>query len=117
MSIDSVTFEAYKASRGGLTREEFDAVQRHSYTQDQYGEAFRHVSDAVRSIGLGQLPDASDVDMAAKIIGALGERVPRKFKETSPHELWLLTESYHLQGKDTTPIMEAALRIMLSGNL
>ena len=115
MSVDSITFETYKSMIGELNRGEFEAVQQHSWTQDQYGEAFRYVSDAVSGIGLGSLPDQSDVDVAARLIGALGDRVPREVDGASPHKMWLLTEAYLLQGKDAALIMEASLRGMLGG--
>jgi hypothetical protein len=51
-----------------------------------------------------------DIEMAAKIIGAIpASRIPCQVGFTHPQPLWLLTESYLLQNKDTTPIHAGAM--------
>lgn len=91
--VTSPTFADYKAHCGELTQPEFDKVLAHSWSQPEYEQAFR----ALRLVET--LPAQEDVAMAAKLIGALGDRVPRDNDQTSPHPRWLLIEARFLQGK------------------
>ena len=109
-------------SKSELSRPEQQAVHGHRMSQEDYGRAFPLLSEACRTVGLG-LPNHSDVEMAAKILGALPEsRIPRAVEPSlepsdKPHALWLLTESYILQGKDPAPIHLGAMKSILGGGL
>ena len=112
MSIDSITFDVYKSKNGELNRSEFKAVQRYNCTEDQIDEAIDYIMDAYLGINLNIVVPDGDYEFAAKLLGVLGDKIPKEVDETGPHKMWLLTEAYLLQGKDTTTIHKAILKNM-----
>jgi len=108
MTLDTVTFNVYKARCGELSQEEFVAVTQHNYSGGSYSLAFARLTLAGQD-GCAPCPTRDDIEAAAKLIGALGERVPRDDADC-PHATWLLTEAYIMQGKDTARIQETVLK-------
>ncbi len=107
-SVDSVTFGVYTERYGELTQEEFVSVRKHDYSQASYSLAFARLTLAAQKDS-APYPTHSDIEAAAKLVGALGERVPRDL-EGHPQALWLLTEAYLLQGKDTEKVLAALIK-------
>ncbi len=75
--------------------------------------AVEDISNARKSLAQNAAmvkPNQDDIIVAAKIIGALpDERIPKDINGEGVHKLWLLTESYILQGKDTGPLHQSSL--------
>lgn len=89
----NTTFGIYKANKGELTEEEYKRVK--SYQPNP--QDLQLAEEAI-----GRLPikdNITDVDKTtiAKLIGALGNRVPREAGSQEAHSMWLLAESYIMQ--------------------
>ncbi len=89
------TFETYKANKGELTENEYDAVRSYWPNPSDLASA---------QLAIARLPDRngiaeSDRMAMAKLIGALGERVPQEVQSQQPHSMWLLAESLIMTAK------------------
>lgn len=93
----NLTFETYKANKGELNEQEYAAVK--SYNPSKQDRALAHKSlENVKGPGYEKIEEP-DVEMVAKLVGALGNRVPREIDSDKPHSMWLFTESWIIQGK------------------
>ena len=110
MSIDLITFEVYKSRNGMLERDNFEAVSQYEYTEEQINTAIDYIMDACYDIDLKHIIPDSDYEVAAKLIGVLGDKATKENGDANSYKMWLLTETYLLQGKDTAPIHEATFK-------
>jgi hypothetical protein len=103
----------FTESESELTAEQQERVNKQIVLAKHFAEAYRLLMDCSAALELS-CPTPSDLETAAKILGALNEdRLPQTVQgERSVHPTWLLTESLILQGKDPAPIHEAALRLL-----
>lgn len=75
------------------------------------------ISEVCRTIGIG-VPTVSDLEMASKIVVALpAERIPKTAPLNSFNGIWLLTESFLLQGKDPGIIERGASNALLMAGM
>ncbi|MDD5457450.1 MAG: hypothetical protein PHV30_10540 [Candidatus Margulisbacteria bacterium] len=107
-------FNSYKANSGELSEEQFNRIMAHHFSQEEYGKAFKILSSALRELHgkntLDTLPDHSDVEMAAKILGSLEDTELPKDMDGHIHPMWILTETNLLQGKSADKINEMLMK-------
>jgi hypothetical protein len=115
ITLDSIVndFRAYRQKSGSLGFSDFKAFVKYHPTNEEYGKAFSCVKDALADLSLDFMPEREDVETAAKLLGALKERVPKK--EDKPDYVWLLKEAILLQGNSRKQADKAAVKIVEAG--
>jgi hypothetical protein len=113
-----MTNEKITVQQSELTAEERSVVLDYDAQIANFKEAFSLLKLATEFLKLSD-PTYNDIKIAANIIGALPlKRIPRIIdKESTIHPIWLLTESWILQGKDPLPIHRASLKLLFGRDI
>lgn len=115
MESNFINFEKYK-TKGELSREEFETVSNYNYSETQYDTAIKYITgdSLIRRLEIVVTDD--DVKTIAKLIGALGDRIPKVYKSEKPNILWLIKESNILQGKSNSKLSEEVWEVLVEKN-
>jgi hypothetical protein len=91
-----LTYETYKANGGELNREEFQAVRSYVPSPEDLEKAMRYIRTASLSPP-DCTPTDKDIETAARIIGALGNKIPGNLEKYVNSRNWLFAETHLVQ--------------------
>jgi hypothetical protein len=95
MEIETL-FNLYRNKDGDLTQEQLARVMNYSPIKIDYSLAEQSLSEAHRFMGHedeGSRPSESSINLAAKLIGALKNEIPKESRKSGINHLWVQFET------------------------